>query len=567
MPPRRVAGGTRLVPVLSDLCGALVKVATRLRERVRHRGVHAHAPFAQLRALRDLLGERVLEGVLELGIECRLVQELRRRQRRERRTERRLLGRRDARHDPAEQRLIERLADHRSGLKHLLLALWQPIDARRQDGLNAGRHLQRLNRHRQPVGAAPSRQLTAVHQRLHHLLGEERIALSPRVDDLGQPRHAWVFPELIAQERVDRLGIERLERQPLVVWALHPGRVILRAEGDDQEVAGGGQVLDGRLEISVAGAVEPVQVLEQDHVAPIVGRVVEDLLQDTVDALLPLLGVNRRRRVRRVRHAEQVEDERQHFTVTLVHQEQPVGDLRPGRLRTVVITDLVEGAPHLQHGEHRDRLAVRDTAPLEDPDPARATPLDELGAQARLAGARLANDADHLTAAAARALERFFPQLLVPVQPANTEPSTWSVYYNFDQYLWSPQGSPDKGVGLFFRFGISDGNPNPIKYAYNVGVSANGVVPGRPNDNMGVGWGRTQFSSEFLPFLRQRLNLGLNVEDAVEVYYNAVLTPWLNLAVDLQVVESALNKKLGPNDRLENMDTAVVGALRMYVRF
>jgi porin len=166
-----------------------------------------------------------------------------------------------------------------------------------------------------------------------------------------------------------------------------------------------------------------------------------------------------------------------------------------------------------------------------------------------------------------RFIEHFFPQLLVPVVPPNQESSTWAVYYNFDQYLWSPKGSPDKGVGLFFRFGISDGNPNPVKYAYNVGVSANGVVPGRPNDNMGVGWGRTQFSSEFLPFLRQSLGLGLNVEDAVEMYYNAVLTPWLNLAVDLQVVESALSKKLGSNGRLENMDTAVVGALRMYVRF
>jgi porin len=166
-----------------------------------------------------------------------------------------------------------------------------------------------------------------------------------------------------------------------------------------------------------------------------------------------------------------------------------------------------------------------------------------------------------------RLLEHFFPQLLVPVVPPNQISSTWAVYYNFDQYLWSPKGSPDKGVGLFFRFGISDGNPNPVKYAYNVGLSANGVVPGRPNDNMGVGWARTQFSSEFLPFLRRSLGLGLNVEDAVEIYYNAVLTPWLNLAVDLQVVESALNKKLGSNDRLENMDTAVVGALRMYVRF
>jgi porin len=165
-----------------------------------------------------------------------------------------------------------------------------------------------------------------------------------------------------------------------------------------------------------------------------------------------------------------------------------------------------------------------------------------------------------------RLIERFFPQLVVPVQPANKEPSTWSVYYNFDQYLWSPQGSPDKGVGMFFRFGISDGNPNPIKYAYNVGVSANGVVPGRPNDNMGVGWARTQFSSQFVPFLRQQLHIGMHIEDAVEIYYNAVITPWLNVSADLQVVDSALDKALF-NDRLVNMDTAVVGALRMYIRF
>jgi porin len=165
-----------------------------------------------------------------------------------------------------------------------------------------------------------------------------------------------------------------------------------------------------------------------------------------------------------------------------------------------------------------------------------------------------------------RLLERFFPQLLVPVQPANTEDNTWTVYYNFDQYLWSPKGDPTKGVGMFFRFGISDGNPNPVRYAYNVGLSAKGVVPGRPNDNMGLGWARTQLSSNFVPFLRQQLNLGLNQEDAVEMYYNAVVTPWLNVTADLQVVDSAFNKVLS-NGRLVNVDTAVVGALRMYLRF
>jgi porin len=166
-----------------------------------------------------------------------------------------------------------------------------------------------------------------------------------------------------------------------------------------------------------------------------------------------------------------------------------------------------------------------------------------------------------------RILERFFPELLVPVQALNQKSSTWSIYYNFDQYLWSPAGAPDRGVGLFFRFGASDGNPNPIKYAYNVGFSINGLVPGRPKDNIGLGWARTQYSGDFVPFLREKLDLGLTVEDAVELYYNAVVTPWLNLNVNVEVVQSALKKTLNSSGQLVNMDTAVVGGLRAYIRF
>jgi porin len=166
-----------------------------------------------------------------------------------------------------------------------------------------------------------------------------------------------------------------------------------------------------------------------------------------------------------------------------------------------------------------------------------------------------------------RILERFFPELLVPTQPANTTSNTWSVYYNFDQFLWSPKGQPDKGIGAFFRFGISDGIANPVKYAYNVGVGGKGIVPGRPADSFGVGWARTQFSSDFVPFLRQRLNLGLDKEDAVEMYYNFSIAKWLNATFDLQVIDPALNKFLDSSGRLQNMSTSVVGGLRIYSRF
>jgi porin len=165
-----------------------------------------------------------------------------------------------------------------------------------------------------------------------------------------------------------------------------------------------------------------------------------------------------------------------------------------------------------------------------------------------------------------RILERFFPQLLVPVQPANRKDSTWAMLYGFDQYLWHPGGDRTRGVGVFFNFGAADGKANPIKYSYSMGIGGKGVVPGRPHDTFGVGWARTEFSDNFLPFLREQLRLGLEREDAVEIFYNASVTAWLNATVDLQVIEPALTRTLGSSG-LESVDTTVVAGLRLYMRF
>jgi porin len=165
-------------------------------------------------------------------------------------------------------------------------------------------------------------------------------------------------------------------------------------------------------------------------------------------------------------------------------------------------------------------------------------------------------------------LERFFPQLLAPAQPPRAENSTWAMYYGFDQYLWHPSGDPKRGIGIFFTFGASDGIVNPIKYSYTVGIGGNGVVPGRRQDNFGVGWARADVTSNFVPLLRTQLDLGLDHEDVVEMYYNAVLTPWLNAALDLQIVMPALKKSISTSViGLSGVETAVVGGLRLYVRF
>jgi len=166
-----------------------------------------------------------------------------------------------------------------------------------------------------------------------------------------------------------------------------------------------------------------------------------------------------------------------------------------------------------------------------------------------------------------RILARFFPELLVPTQPANRVEDTWDVYYNFDQYLWSPQGDSSRGIGVFFRFGVSDGVANPVKYTFSAGIGGKGVVPGRPFDTFGVGWSRLEFSDHFAPFLRQQLALGLDREDAVEMYYNVSVTRWLNATVDLQIIEPGLRRTLDASGRLRDVSTAVVAGLRVYARF
>jgi porin len=73
-------------------------------------------------------------------------------------------------------------------------------------------------------------------------------------------------------------------------------------------------------------------------------------------------------------------------------------------------------------------------------------------------------------------------QLLPEVaQPdIRTTSESWSIYHNFDQYLWTRQEDPTQGVGGFFRFGVSDGQANPIKYHYNMDLGARAWSPGVP---------------------------------------------------------------------------------------
>lgn len=167
----------------------------------------------------------------------------------------------------------------------------------------------------------------------------------------------------------------------------------------------------------------------------------------------------------------------------------------------------------------------------------------------------------------AEILETHAPELLVPAEPLNQESDTWAAVYSFEQFLWQPAGNPHQGIGLFFSAGIADEKTNPIRYSYSLGLVGKGVVPGRPRDDVGIGWARTEFSDKFVPFLRDRFDLGLDHEDAVELYYNASVTPWLNVTPNVQFISSGLNKTVNANGTFENLDNTYIVGVRVGLRF
>jgi porin len=151
--------------------------------------------------------------------------------------------------------------------------------------------------------------------------------------------------------------------------------------------------------------------------------------------------------------------------------------------------------------------------------------------------------------------------------PLNMEDETWAATYSFEQFLWQPAGDPKRGIGMFFSAGVSDGKANPIKHSYSLGLVGKGVVPGRPRDDFGIGWARTEFSDDFVPFLRNTLALGLDHEDAVELYYNAAMTPWLRISPSLQIISPALNRALDSNGNFQGLDTTYIAGVRVGIRF
>ena len=161
-------------------------------------------------------------------------------------------------------------------------------------------------------------------------------------------------------------------------------------------------------------------------------------------------------------------------------------------------------------------------------------------------------------------------RIIIPNLTIQEEDNSWSVYYNFDQYVYEPKKG--QGIGIFGRFGASDGNPNPVHYFYSIGVGGKGIVPGRTKDEFGIGYYYIDVSSPKLVGLLGKTRSFLGNEQGFEAYYNFAITPWMKLTPDIQVVRGAQKNELDTaggilNISKKSVDTATVIGLRLQVVF
>ncbi len=104
-------------------------------------------------------------------------------------------------------------------------------------------------------------------------------------------------------------------------------------------------------------------------------------------------------------------------------------------------------------------------------------------------------------------------------------------YVYLDQTLWKSDhqpGSSASRIGTFIQYGWANGKLTQIDGNLLGGLRWRGPIPGRPDDNLGLGasWA----------YLSRHAQTPYNSECIVEGFYSIQVTPWLNVQPDLQYV-------------------------------
>jgi porin len=105
-------------------------------------------------------------------------------------------------------------------------------------------------------------------------------------------------------------------------------------------------------------------------------------------------------------------------------------------------------------------------------------------------------------------------------------------YLSCDQMLVKENADEEdsQGLGTFFRYGYAPSKRNDVTNFWSFGFQYQGLVEGRDDDVLGLGYAKGIFSNSASTTYTD------DYEDVIEVYYNAQITPWLNISPSIQYV-------------------------------
>jgi porin len=145
--------------------------------------------------------------------------------------------------------------------------------------------------------------------------------------------------------------------------------------------------------------------------------------------------------------------------------------------------------------------------------------------------------------------------LLPPELQGETKKGSWGVAVQAGHLLAESPVQKGKGLGIYGKAALSDGNPNVIRASFSGGLAAHGTFEARPYDSFGVGLYWYNFSNDLQSTVSPLV--GFNDELGVEMFYSAAITRWLRAGANVQVV----------NPARATDDVVVVGGVRVNIVF
>jgi porin len=145
--------------------------------------------------------------------------------------------------------------------------------------------------------------------------------------------------------------------------------------------------------------------------------------------------------------------------------------------------------------------------------------------------------------------------LLPPELQGPSKDGSWNVALQGGHLLVPSAVQKGRGLGVYAKAAISDGNPNIIRSSVSAGMAGHGVFAARPWDSFGAGYFHYAFSDELQSSVVPLGGFGN--EQGLELFYSAAATRWLRLGANLQVIAPAGS----------DSDTLVVGGVRANIVF